>query len=302
MKTLTHIRVISDGRPGHENQSIGLAEALRRRTGAQVEVVRLPVDAGVWSRCAQACARRADAAVPQLVIGAGHGTHVPLLAAARAFGAKSVVIMKPTLPSWLFDLCLVPRHDLANPVDRGRVVTTRGALNRIAEEAPVKTETGVILIGGPSKHHGWAGEPLAAAIREIVAARPELSWTLGDSRRTPAEFLGQQQDCGAAVVPHGQTQPGWLPHMLGAAREVWVTEDRVSMIFEAVTAGARTGVLPMPVKSAGGRTVKAVRDLVAEGYARTLADWRTDPRGWGEPKGLHETARCAEVVMDRFFR
>jgi len=39
---LRTIRIISDGRPGHENQSAGLAAALARRTGATVQQVRLP--------------------------------------------------------------------------------------------------------------------------------------------------------------------------------------------------------------------------------------------------------------------
>jgi uncharacterized protein len=301
-RTLTSIRILSDGRPGHENQSVGLAEALRRRTGAQVEVVRFPADAGFWRKRALACAPPVAGSVPQLVIGAGHGTHFPLLAAARKFGAKTVVIMRPSLPSWLFDLCIVPRHDLQNPVDHGRIVTTRGALNRISEEPPVKTNTGVILIGGPSKHHAWNGEPLPQAIAEIVRAQPELNWTIADSRRTPAEFLEQLNTTGVTHVPHRQTQPGWLPAVLGAAREVWVTEDSVSMIFEALTAGARVGVLPLPVKNPAARTVKAVNDLLADGYVRTLADWRKAPEAWGTPPALHETARCAELIINRFFR
>lgn len=301
---LTHIRVLSDGRPGHENQSVGLAEALRRRTGATVELVRFPAGAGFWRKRALACApsEAAGRERPQLVIGTGHGTHWPLMMAARKFGAKSVVIMKPSLPVWCFDLCLIPRHDLAKPVDHGRVVTTRGALNRISEEPPVKTQTGVILIGGPSKHHGWNGEPLLPAIHEIVNSRPDLRWTLGDSRRTPEGFPDRIEEPGLTIVPHQQTQPGWLPAQLGAAREVWVTEDSVSMIFEAVTAGARVGVLPMPVKNAKARTVKAVNDLLADGYVRTLADWRARPDAWKEPPALHETARCAAMVTERFFR
>src|SRR5690606_19667671 len=138
MKTaLQTIRILSDGRPGHENQSVGLAEALRRRTGASVECVRWPAGAGLFKRIG--LARAGGEGGVDLLIGAGHGTHLPLLAAARKFGARSVVIMKPSLPRGLFDLCVVPRHDLAVPADSGNVVVTRGALNRIPEDAAVKT-------------------------------------------------------------------------------------------------------------------------------------------------------------------
>jgi uncharacterized protein len=297
MKKLRHIRVLSDGRPGHENQSVGLALALARRTGATHEIVKIDPSAGLLARM-RASAQRGEA---DLIIGAGHRTHLPLWWAARRLKARSVVIMKPSLPFALFDLCLMPRHDLANPVDHGRVVTTRGSLNRIAEKSAIKTETGVILIGGPSKHHGWDGVPLPEAISAIVRARTDLSWTVGDSRRTPAGFLAQLSDCGAQLVPHQQTQPGWLPAQLGAAREVWVTEDSISMIFEALTAGARVGVLPLPVQNPRARTVKAVRELMAEGYVRPFEEWLKNPAGWGAPPVLHETARCAELIINRFF-
>src|SRR4029079_10015541 len=44
------IRVISEGRPGHENQSVGLAEAIARRTGAEIEVVRIPATWNLFTR------------------------------------------------------------------------------------------------------------------------------------------------------------------------------------------------------------------------------------------------------------
>lgn len=48
------IRVLSDGRPGHENQSIGLAQAVQRRLGgetaATVDVVRFAAGASLCER------------------------------------------------------------------------------------------------------------------------------------------------------------------------------------------------------------------------------------------------------------
>jgi len=297
VRTLSHIRILSDGRTGHENQSVGLALALARRTGATYEIVKIDPSASLLFRM-----RAASQPGPvDLVISAGHRTHLPLWWAAHRLHARSVVIMKPSLPLAFFDLCLLPRHDLTNPVDHGRVVTTRGALNRIAEEPGAKTATGVVLIGGPSAHHGWDGVLLAAAIIEIVRSRPELQWTIADSRRTPEGFLARLDGCGATLVPHQQTQSGWLPAQLGAAREAWVTEDSVSMIFEAVTARVFVGVLPMPIKKPGARTIKAVNDLIADGYARRFGEWRRNPVGWGSPPALHETARCADEIIARFF-
>jgi hypothetical protein len=300
---LTHLRILSDGRPGHENQSFGLAEALQRRTGAAVECVRLDLKSGLVARVGQARALAANASSPQLLIATGHRTHVPLLFAARRFDAKAVVIMKPSLPSWLFDLCLVPQHDLQDGRAPARFFATRGALNRLPETPGLKTETGVILVGGPSKHHDWAGAPLVAAIAEIVRRRPGLTWTVANSRRTPAGFLAEiaALNLPIEIVPHEQTTAGWLPARLMNASEVWVTEDSTSMMFEAVTARARVGLLPLPARRADSRVVRSVNDMVGSDYATRYADWLATGRLAAPAAPLHEAARCADEVLRRFF-
>jgi mitochondrial fission protein ELM1 len=295
---------LSDGRPGHENQSVGLAEALRRRTGAEVELLRFDPGDGLRQRFALATRRSASGTPPDLLIAAGHRTHLPLWRAGRVFGARTVVIMKPSWPAWFFDLCLIPRHDLRLPSDQGRIIATFGALNRLPEQPSPKEAKGLVLIGGPSAHHGWDADTVLPAVVEVVAARPELVWTVADSRRSPADTLGRLKPllpANAALVPHGETEPGWLPAQLAHAVETWVTEDSVSMIHEAVTAGARTGVLPVPRHKARSRVVRAVEELVAAGYARTLDGWKRNGGTLVVPPPLHETGRCAERVMRKLF-
>lgn len=308
---LRRIRVLSDGRPGHENQSVGLALALARRTGATHEIVKLDPAAGLGTRMRAAAAAdvattaRSDAGV-QLVIAAGHRTHLPLWWAARRLGARSVVIMRPSLPLRLFDLALVPRHDVrGEAMDTDRRWLTRGALNRVPEELPAKEAAGLVLIGGPSKHHGWDGAALARRIERVIAAHPELEWTVADSRRTPDGFLAELSPVaipGAEAVrvrkvPHRETGPGWLAGELARARVVWATEDSVSMVHEAVTAGAATGVLPAPaLAGGGGRPARAVAGLVEAGFASLFPD---EPRVPAER--FHEAARCAERIVARWF-
>jgi Predicted nucleoside-diphosphate-sugar epimerase len=300
---LGYIRVLSDGRPGHENQSVGLALALARRTGATHEVVKLDPKAPVWARMRAAAEIAGGAARPQLVIAAGHRTHLPLWWAARRFRARSVVIMKPSLPAAFFDLALVPRHDVADDAtDTARRVLTRGALNRVPEDLPAKEARGLVLIGGPSKHHGWDGAALAPMIARVIAARPDLEWIVGDSRRTPGGFLrGLETPPGVRVtkVPHQETKPGWLADELARAALVWVTADSVSMVHEALTAGAATGVLPVsPAKKGGdgGRPARAIAGLVAAGLAAEFPAQPTAPA-----TRFHEAARCAELILARWF-
>lgn len=296
------IRVISEGRPGHENQSLGLATAIARRTGATVETVRIPANAWLLIRCRLAAATPAGGA-PELLIGAGHKVHLPLWFATRKFAARSVVVMKPTWPVQLFDLCLMPRHDFRINSSPRRIFPVRGALNRVPEDLPPKQPRGLVLIGGPSRQHGWAAEPLAAAIGSVLRARPELAWTVADSRRTPSDFLERlgQEGLRAERVSHGETTAEWLPEQLMVAEEIWVTEDSISMIFEAVTAGARTGLLPMPVLKPRADPVRSIRELVRDGYATSYATWSCGDRHLPVPKRLHETARAAELVLERLF-
>ena len=166
----------------------------------------------------------------------------------------------------------------------------------------MKEARGLVLVGGPSKHHGWDGGPLADMIARVLAARPELAWTVADSRRTPEGFLrGLELPAGvrAGKVPHQETGPGWLAGELARARVVWATADSVSMVHEAVTAGAATGVLPVPTARTGGdggRPARAVAGLIAAGLATEFP---------GEPttteERLHEAGRGAELIVARWF-
>lgn len=293
------IRVISEGRPGHENQSVGLALALARRIGAEVDIIRIPATWNLLTR--RKAALQAGKGIPQLLIGTGHKVHLPLWFAARKFNARSVVIMEPTWPKRLFDLCIRPQHDGETPSPH--VITTLGALNRLPEEIPTKQNRGVVLIGGPSRSHGWSAEETANAIATVVHSRSGLNWTISDSRRTPAGFLEQlrARKLNAEIISHQQTKPDWLPAQLMAAQEAWVTEDSVSMIFEAVTARARTGIFPVPRINPAADPVRAIEKLVREGYATPFDVWANTGQQLPEPKPLHETARCADLVLTRLF-
>lgn len=81
--------VIVDGKPGHMNQSLGLAEALSRATPTDIH--RLPA-LPAWRAVLAGLLKRMPSSypAPDLILGAGHATHLTLLAAKRA-DRKSVV-------------------------------------------------------------------------------------------------------------------------------------------------------------------------------------------------------------------
>ncbi|MES2659683.1 MAG: mitochondrial fission ELM1 family protein [Verrucomicrobiota bacterium] len=291
--------LLGDGKPGHENQSLGLADALARRVPCEVHRVSIAGKRGIVTRVKAAIRASEGLPKPDLIIGAGHATHFAILWLARQHRAKSIVLMRPSLPMGLFDLCIVPAHDFANGCDRENVIITRGALNRVAPPEAAAREGKMILIGGPSSSHGWDGENLLTALSEIST---EGTWQLTDSRRTPAGFTDEirRKLPAIEVFPHQETTPEWLPGKLAAAREVWVTEDSVSMIYEALSSGARTGLLPVPRLTDSSRVLRGLENLVSDGFLTLLATWKNTHTLSAPPETLREADRCAALILEKF--
>mgnify|MGYP000594875175 CR=1 FL=1 len=100
-----------------------------------------------------------------IAIGAGHKTHLHLLAVKRCLNAKIVVIMKPSLPLKLFDLCVIPQHDDVKSVSN--VFITNTTLVNFNLNTKKKENTALFLIGGPSKHFYWNSKILLEQIKNI---------------------------------------------------------------------------------------------------------------------------------------
>jgi len=85
-RPLLTVWIVSDGKPGHVNQSLGLAEALARAT--TTETHRLPALPAwrAWLALLLKHAPGTSLPSPDLIVGAGHATHLTLLAARRARG------------------------------------------------------------------------------------------------------------------------------------------------------------------------------------------------------------------------
>lgn len=296
---MTHpltIWLICDGKPGHENQSLGLAEAIGRRLPSTVQRISIAGKRGPLGRVRAALAASAGFSKPDLIIGAGHATHLALVWLARKHRAMSIVLMKPSIPIGWFYYCIAPSHDFPSGAHRSNLMLTRGALNRVTPGEGPKTGK-LILIGGPSKTYGWD----AAALLEMLAkATDRGGWELTDSRRTPEGFLDQARARlpGVTVFSHQDTPPDWVPEKLRAAKEVWVTEDSVSMIYEALTSGARVGLLPVPRLMERSRVIQGIDRLTADGFLTPFSRWAESQRIASPPEILREADRCAELVLD----
>lgn len=290
---MKQILIINDGKPGHRNQSLGLAEALARKTPVEIserepmgrfEALRLSLG-GMLPQLDDR---------PDLLIGAGHATHLTLLALRRLYRVPAIVLMKPSIPMGFFDLCLVPEHD--QPPKRPNIIATHGALNRMQPGDKVP-DSGVILIGGPSRHYRWDEAGVLNQVQALLESEPR-DWLISSSRRTPA---GTERAlsalCGNRFVPAAETGPDWLPQQLARAEVCWVTEDSASMVYEALTAGCRVGVLPLSGE-ADNRIGKGIEQLTTQGMVVRAPDWSMSGLA-AAGVVFNEAERCAEAVLER---
>ena len=296
MSNTLQLLILSDGKPGHRNQSLGLADALARLTESHCRIIELNnVTRGKKILYARELASQAPR--PDWIIAAGHGTHLCALLLRRWLKARAIVLMKPSWPMSCFDACLVPTHDLVGKFIPANVIPTTGALNRIVPSVE-KDAKGLILIGGESREYACDPDALRAAISQVIAQTP-LDWHITDSRRSPASFLESLSDLPATLHPHQQTTPEWLPEQLRRSQCAWVTSDSVSMIYEALSSGAQVGLLPMMPRKEFSKIVNAVDELCRNGKLTTFKDLQATGRLLPSIP-LAEADRCAEILLAKF--
>jgi len=286
----------SDGKAGHDVQTLGLVQALQAQTA--VAVFTVPIEhsgSGLWLWLSGRYPPAASLPAPDLLIGAGHKTHFHLLAARRRWGGRIILCMKPSLPLSWFDLCLIPAHDA--PPQLANVLVTAGVLNSIRPGGRHDADTGLIVLGGPSRHFHWDDDDILQQIEQLLAARPHGRWLLSTSPRTPESLSRRLAGRpGFEYLPFAASGSDWLAERMAEAGEVWVSEDSVSMLYEALSSGARVGVLAVR-RGAANRITAAVDALVERGWLGRPGHWQP---GAGPERPLNEAGRCAAWVRQRW--
>ena len=291
-----------DGRSGHENQVIGLTEAIARRHAVQPFNLSIAQSLrGLRSLIPRRLSFAKELPAPDLLIGAGHATHLPLLICQQRFGGKTVVVMKPSLPTALFDLCLIPAHDnlILQPEN---VIRTEGALNRIRPSADHDSDTGLLLIGGPSKHFLWSDDFVVDQVRQVVQ-KSNVRWTMATSERTPDSFIRRwrKQAPEISLVTAQECLSQWLPEQLARCGVVWVTCDSMSMIYEALTTGTHVGLLELPVIRRD-RITRNIQRLCGMGWGVMARQWLAGHKLPMLSRQFSESDRCSAIVVDRLLR
>ena len=309
--------VLTDGRPGHISQTLGLAEALARAPIVKTIHLRAPFrEASPFLGWAGGRALTDDSSQvappwPRLVITSGRSALAVALAIRRATRGRTflVNVQDPGFYRSRFDLVVVPEHDrLSGP----NIMSTAGALGRVT---PARLEDAAAAFG-PSLEHlqrprvavlmGGANAVFSAprAVAERIArdlaglAANGYGLMITFSRRTGAEMEGiiraALADRGAAIWDGQGANPYFA--YLALADHILATEDSASMISEAATTGKPVSV--MPLEGGSPKFTRFHEAMRARGATRPFAgeieDWRYEP--------VDETRRVAAAIQSMLYR
>ncbi len=307
--------VVTDGKPGMENQCLGLAEAVGLAPQAKRVALRQPwrsLSPYLPTPLPLALAGNSDPLDPpwpDLLVTSGRQAVGPALAIRRKSRGRTfwVHIQDPGIPFAWVDLVALPRHD----GKAGRnVLQTRGALHRVTAErlkreaeafAPTLAHLPhpriAVLVGGSNGVYRLTPTVMADVAEQLadIAKRHGAGLMVTPSRRTgednEAILRARLRDL-PAVVWDG-TGPNPYFGYLGLADAVVATCDSVSMISEAASTGKPVYVIELEGGSPKFRRFH--EDLYADGVARPfkgeLGHWTYAP--------LDDTPRIAEEVRRR---
>jgi mitochondrial fission protein ELM1 len=244
--------VLSDGRAGHEAQTLGLADAL----GLAPRLIRIaprrliaalapygpidPREAGLFA-----------APFPDLVLACGRRTIPYLRHVKRASGGVvfTVYVNRPATGRGTADLIVAPRHDrfsganvLTPLTPPNRLTPQRLAEARAAPDARIAALRGPVaglLIGGDSRHFRFSERDIAALDRAVNGLLEE-GWSVAAtvSRRTPARLAERLRQTmrntadsrGASLLPlageggptkSGRMRAAAVRGVLEAVRDRW---------------------------------------------------------------------------------
>jgi len=233
-----------------------------------------------------------------LFLSAGSAASLFSFALAKVLQCRCATIMTPSgLGAKPFDFAIVPKHDCPKPARN--VYVTLGAPNMVTPEKvhseaedlsklcpPGSPKRIGLLLGGSDGNYTLSSQWVRQTLKPMfeMASACGMDVYITTSRRTPQdveEMLKSMRDrypcirylCIASKDPYNPVYG-----IFGLATHVLATEDSVSMISEAATAGFRVGILPV------GRRKSPKRAL--EGFCKFLVSAKilSPKRLFGVPK------------------
>ena len=312
---------LTDGRPGMENQAVGLAEAMGLTPVVKRVILKTPwriASPHITAFKQFAFSKKGDPVDPpwpDILIATGRPSILPSLYVKGQSGGRTfmVQLQDPVSLRWRFDRIVVPAHD---GLSGENVIVMDGALHRITPQklagealrwaeaftAIPQPRIAVLLGGANSRYRFGEAEAQALAGQLKALAGQGYGLLITGSRRTGesnlAIFREALAGCAAFISDGGGDNPYF--GMLAHADAFIVTCDSVNMITEACSTGKPVHVVPLPAQ---GRRVSE-RDKFAR-FQRGLEEsgrirfFKGEIETWAyEP--LREMERIASLIQQAY--
>jgi mitochondrial fission protein ELM1 len=262
--------IISEGSPGHVSQSIGLAAALGEKWPVEIRqfecrpkisgfvrhLIRLfwmgksgrPLPDWILDGPLGLERPKAGEPAPDLILSSGGRSVFAARTLAVRYGVPFVFLgeRKPYPAEWFHTVFTPSSLETAANDVRMDVIPTKITPEIVHQAAADWAERPdgrlwAMLIGGKSRSHDFQDadwENLAKGMAQL-AEREEIRWLLTTSRRTGKELETKLRgllpsEIVADAVWWCHQPEKKLAAYLGAAEVIWVTQDSISMVTEAV--------------------------------------------------------------------
>ena len=261
------VYVISDGRAGHYNQSLAVADALEK--GGEVEVLYVEVKVRKFAkyllrmllntRWGKYFFKRFPSSIwidlcysgydpkerPDIVVSAGKDTSLLNALLALMYGSRNLFIGYPKkLDNRLFTAVLtVLDLGFGNQIllDVAPTRAYRGDLDAFVSKFHLDPEADhhTLLIGGDGSGYRYDEEDIDRLIAFVNGTSDKVKWLVTTSRRTPEAFerkMEREMKAACFIAYHKDPQKV-VAGFLALSKTVFVTQESASMVSEGIAAG-----------------------------------------------------------------
>ena len=237
--------------------------------------------------------------IPDIIIGAGSKTTIPMLRHKIYSKTKVISVMKPQFFESKFDLIVAPRHDYK--VVPNNVFTYIGSIAKVNIN-PELEDIGLIVVGGLNKHFNFDDDYLISQIDFVISLFPNTKWIVFNSRRTPKSFnerIKKSTSIEKFIDVTTNFEP--LSDYLPKAKFKFVTPDSVNMKFESLSSSGETYLFDMHFQKENKITklIDEVKDNKYVGFLeeKYLENSEIKTISLNKPNTLHDTFREVEKVV-----
>ncbi|MCF6206621.1 MAG: mitochondrial fission ELM1 family protein [Sulfurovum sp.] len=273
---MSRVLILSDGKPGHLQQSVAFAELI----DMPYDIVE--VRPRFWgSKALALLSDRIDAVVPwwfrmesvpqqkyDFVVGTGSSTYYMVKYAAKKYHAKSVTTMLPRGYRYTYDLILAQAHDA--PPSHPNIKTLPVNLSHTRPQGIFTSQKPAvgIVIGGENQMYAMREGSMRAYLDEIVSRYGNThTIAVTTSPRTPPQIEALVASYGFDYeVLYSKDKRNPISDFLAVCEIVFLTSDSTSMISQAVSYGSSfVVVLPLETRKEG-KHQRFIERLEQEGY------------------------------------